>query len=118
MTNRHRWIGRSAVWSACSAAVLAAGCGAPEGNIHSWNPAERVLAIRKAAVARNVHAVPLIVDRLEDEDAAVRMFAILALQEITGERFGYDYSATGSRQAAAVEAWRSYVRRGGHLAGQ
>ncbi len=117
MPHRHHSTCRSAVWPACAAAALVVGCRAPEGSIHSWNPSERVLAIRKAAMAKDVHAVPLIVDRLEDEDIAVRLFAILALQEITGERFGYDYTATGPRQAAAVEAWRSYVRGGGHLAG-
>lgn len=96
---------------ACLAAVSS--CASPafvREDIQSENPADRILAIRAAAEARDTESVPLLVDRLEDEDRAVRLFAILALEKITGQRFGYDYAKPDADQRAAVERWRAYVR--------
>jgi hypothetical protein len=56
------------------------------------------------------------VDRLEDEDAAVRFFAIIALERITGRRFGYEYSQPSRERAAAIVRWRDYVRKGEYTA--
>jgi len=89
------------------------GCQSPTpspASIQSADPDERIRAIRTAADARDASAVPLIVDRLEDEDSAVRFFAILALDRITGQRFGYDYGAPAVQRAAAVQRWREYVQ--------
>lgn len=69
------------------------------------------MAIRAAGEARDEQAVPLLVDRLEDEDDAVRFFTILALEKITGERFGYDYAQPASKRARSVEQWRAYARK-------
>jgi HEAT repeat protein len=79
-------------------------------NIQSADAGERILAIQAAGQAKDQSAVPLLVDRLEDEDDAVRFFAILALDRITGQRLGFDYAQPPSRRAAAVERWRRYVR--------
>jgi hypothetical protein len=88
------------------------GCARPapmRASFHSDDVNERILAIRQAADAKDPSTVPLLVDRLEDEDEAVRFFAILALDRITGQRFGYDYGHSAGRRAAAVERWRAYV---------
>ncbi|MBN2562574.1 MAG: HEAT repeat domain-containing protein [Phycisphaerae bacterium] len=82
-------------------------------NIHSDDPDERILGICEAAKAKDRRAVPLLVDRLEDEDDAVRFYAIGALDRITGKRLGYDYAEPLSDRAKAVERWRRYVRDSG-----
>ncbi len=109
---------RSAVSSLPLACLLGLStCSAPPAfirdDIQSENPADRILAIRAAAEARDDRSVPLLVDRLEDEDRAVRFFAIIALDKITGHRFGYDYAKPDAGRRKAVERWRAYVRRGG-----
>lgn len=91
-----------------------AACASPaflRDDIQSENPAHRILAIRAAAEARDTRSVPLLVDRLEDEDRAVRFFAIIALDKITGHRFGYDYGKPDADRRKAVERWRAYLRR-------
>jgi hypothetical protein len=94
--------------------VLLAGCAAPRTpypeSFNSFRPEERILAARHAAEIGDHEAVPLLVDRLEDDDSAVRMFAILALEKLTGTRLGYDYAADGFERARAVERWRRHVR--------
>ncbi len=74
------------------------------------------MAIRFAGETGDRQAVPLLVDRLEDEDDAVRFFAIIALERITGDRFGYDYARPASQRAKSVEQWRTYVSEGRHAA--
>ena len=67
------------------------GCGGPKSyrsNIQAAYAYDRILAIREAGERRDPLAVPLLVDRLEDEDPAVRFYAILALERITGDRRG------------------------------
>ena len=98
--------------------VALAGCastGPYRARISSEQAAERILGIRAAAQSKDWGAVPLIVDRLEDEDEAVRFYAILALERITGERFGYDYARSSFERAASVSKWRSYIKGGKHL---
>lgn len=92
------------------------GCEARFGSyraaIQAADPNERIRGIKAAGDAKDRHAVPLLVDRLEDEDEAVRFFAIIALGKITGQRFGYDYAVPADQRAPAVERWREYVQRG------
>jgi hypothetical protein len=107
------------------AAVLASalGCGAvvllgcqlgrpkPGGGLGSADPIERVEAIIAAGEARDVSAVPLLVDRLEDEDEAVRFYAIQALTRITGQDMGYRCYEPSWERARAVRRWRGFVER-------
>lgn len=80
--------------------------------LSSENATERILAVKAAGDARDVHSVPLLVDRLEDDDSAVRFFAIIALEKITGHRFGYDYSRPSNERAASVVRWREFAKNG------
>jgi hypothetical protein len=82
-----------------------------QAGIQSDDPHERILAIREAADSNDTSCVPLLVDRLEDEDEAVRFFAILALEKLTGQRMGYEYGKPLADRIAAVERWRAAVRQ-------
>jgi hypothetical protein len=100
----------------CLLSAVACGCGRPDpAAIQSADPNQRILGIFAAATAGDALAVPLLVDRLEDEDEAVRFYAIIALDRITGQRFEYDYAKSASERARAVARWRRFVREGGHV---
>jgi HEAT repeat protein len=100
----------SAPWLSCAAP--------PRSGIQSADVNERILAIHAAAEAGDKQSVPLLVDRLEDEDEAVRFYAILALAKITGKRMGYDYASPPSERAKAVERWRRSLRAAGQAHGE
>ena len=90
------------------------GCGgkaSPRAAIQSADVGERIRGAWVAGETRDRSAVPLLVDRLEDEDEAVRFVTILALEKIEGDRFGYDYASTAQGRAAAVTRWREHVRQ-------
>ncbi len=111
--------GRSAnLWvGICLAAVCwitgSSGCGprVPREKVSLESPdsAVRVLAIVRTANDRDQSAVPQLVDRLEDEDRAVRFYAILALDALTGTRLGYKYGGPEVERRASVERWRRYL---------
>jgi len=101
------------------ASVVVVGCVRPyRAAISSEDSNERILAIKDAGQAKDVQAVPLLVDRLEDEDDAVRFFAIIALEKITGRRLGYDYAQPSRERAPSIVRWREYVRKGDFAAAQ
>ncbi|MFH0981326.1 MAG: HEAT repeat domain-containing protein [Planctomycetota bacterium] len=84
--------------------------------LESTDPALRVWAIVQAAERGDESAVPLLVDRLEDEDEGVRFYAILALDRLTGTRLGYRYGASEGERCTSVDRWRRFLaesRRGG-----
>lgn len=84
--------------------------------LQSPDPGCRIRAIAAVAAERNHDAVPHLVDRLEDEDEAVRFYAILGLEKIEGTRLGYDYGQNDVERVKAVKRWRNYVRQGRHRA--
>ncbi len=102
---------------AAAAFTLAAltGCQPPraeEGGFDSANPASKLYAISEAGRTRNPDAVPDLIAQLDSDDPAVRMYAIVALEKITGERKGYSPYAPPHARSAAVERWvAAYARQ-------
>jgi HEAT repeat protein len=96
---------------------VTAGCGAPRtpypASLQSEDPGDRVRALKRAAELNDRDVLGIIVDRLEDEDEAVRLFAILALERMTGTRLGYRYHAPASERTRMAAAWRNYLREHG-----
>ena len=96
--------------------VLAAwglvGCAAQRDiaeDFQNEDPKTRIAAIRRSGREKLESAVPYLVDRLTDSEAEVRMFAIIALEEITGLTHDYrHYDAAAVRQKA-VERWRRWL---------
>jgi len=82
------------------------------------DPTARARAIIEAADQNDRYAIPLIVDRLDDEDEAVRNIAAMALRRMTNKNFGYQpYDPIHLRQQA-VQRWRDWLkeRRNGEAA--
>lgn len=92
-------------------ALLAGGC-ANRGSLASRFAPDRARAIVLHAERGDAQAVHTLVDLLEDDDQAVRLYAILALQRLTGETHGYRYYEAETERAKAVMAWRQALRDG------
>ena len=92
---------------------LSAGCENAKKDIATGLQAElgseRIDACIRAGQQRDKSVLPLLVDRLEDSDADVRLFAIGALKKITGEDLGYRCYASPSARAEAVRKWRKWL---------
>lgn len=96
-------------------AVWAAGCSGPrasEGGFDSDNPAAKLYAIHDAGEKRDTDSIPHLVQALEDDDPAVRMMAIEALDRVTGTRLGYNPYDTLPERRVAVNRWVQAVDEG------
>lgn len=98
---------------AVSAILLSLSACAPPpasaGGFHSPDPASRLYAIQHAGEAGDRDAVPYLVESLESDDPAERMWAIHALEKLTGERKGYNpYNSLLDREQA-VQRWRAWL---------
>ncbi|MBI5866272.1 MAG: hypothetical protein HZB38_17515, partial [Planctomycetes bacterium] len=59
-----------------------------------------------AAESGDKQAIHSLVSLLEDRDAAVRLYAIKALERLCGKTYGYVYYAPEPSRDAAVGRWR------------
>jgi hypothetical protein len=79
-------------------------------DIQSPDPVLRVKSIVQAGRINDKQAIPLIVDRLDDEDEAVRLAAIETLQKMIGNDFGYKPYDTVDKRKEAVEKFRGWMK--------
>lgn len=108
-----------AVLGCCLAACCAAaGCGALQRRtvaerLQAEDPDVRIAAIHDAARSGDDELLPLLVERLSDSHAEVRLFAFIALRQRTGKTLGYRYYDPRPQRQEAIERWRAYLRRNG-----
>ena len=99
------------LWTSLSAWLLV-GCGAQSDiadDFQHEDPKTRIAAIRRAGQDKVESAVPYLVDRLTDSEAEVRMFAIIALKEITGLTHDYRHYDGAAVRREAVQRWRRWL---------
>lgn len=92
--------------------LLCGRCAPPAstGGFHSPDPASKLYAIRNAGESGDPQYIPELVEQLDDDDPAVRLFAINALERITGQRLGYNPYADEGGRRDAIEAWVDAVK--------
>ena len=79
--------------------------------LQSESVSERIKACIEAGEQRDTTVLPLLVERLEDDDADVRFFAILALKKITHKDMGYRYYDDYKNRVQAVQRWRKWLEQ-------
>src|SRR5687768_12092154 len=82
---------RTLVCLVASLLFLGMGCTAPRAELYGPRDASRVIPGIKKFNAQDRQAAANLVRDLENEDPAVRLFAIHALNRLTGDRLGYLY---------------------------
>lgn len=97
-------------------AVVATSCSpaprADAGGFDSENPAAKLYAIHEAGEAHQIRSIPDLIAALDSDDPAVRMFAIKALEDMTGQRMGYSPYDPPYRRREAVDRWVAAYHRG------
>jgi hypothetical protein len=73
------------------------------------DPLNSIPAIQEAARKKDRKAIPELVKQLDNDDPAIRFYAISALQDITGQTFGYHYFDDKPRRKPAVEKWAEWA---------
>jgi len=89
---------------------VGSGCFAPDPpSISSHDPQRLIPAIEIAVKEHDQSVVPVLVDDLSSDDAAIRLYAINGLRRLTGQDFGYvAYNDEDARRPAVVK-WKAWV---------
>ena len=111
MDVKTRWITALVVF----AAVWWPGGCAPTGDdlysrIAHEDPSICIEAIVLAGRQADRGAIPALIGRLDDDQAEVRMFAIVSLEKITGQRLGYHYYEPSRLRRQGIERWRGWLQ--------
>lgn len=97
------------------AGVLSVGGCTPrtsDGGFDSDDPGSQLYAIRRAGDQRDRSAIPHLIQALDSDDIAVRLYAINALERVTGTRLDYVYYAPQNERAESVERWAAAYEAG------
>ncbi len=91
---------------------LLGACSAPseEPMFGSISPTETTMAIEQAARQKDLTKVDELVAELDSSDPAIRLVAIAALRDLTGQDLGYNPSDKESDRMAAIDRWVAWIR--------
>ena len=91
---------------------MAGGCvPSPDRPLRDRDPAFVIPAVKNVADENRPERTEVnrLVELLESEDAAVRLSAVQALRELSGQRFGYDFWADPAARAPALRRWQMWA---------
>jgi hypothetical protein len=95
-----------------SACLIAGGCTPREDrSITAIDPLNSIPAIQDAAAKKDRRAIPALILQLDNDDPAIRFYAISALRDITGQSFGYHYFDNAVARKPAVQKWREWAAK-------
>jgi hypothetical protein len=73
----------------------------------------KIPAIKSATRTQNHSAIAQLVQDLDNDDPAIRFYAIAALSRLTGQTLGYRYYDDEIRRRPSLEAWRAWLAQAG-----
>ena len=71
----------------------------------------RIPGIKHAGETHDRSALPGLIDSLNDDDPAVRMFAIVTLEKFSRDRFGYEYYLDEEQRKPSIARWREWLKQ-------
>lgn len=91
--------------------ILLAGCSVPprEASFDSVDPVETTMAIEQASETRDLTKIDELISQLDSSDPAIRLVAIAALRDLTGQDLGYNPGDKESDRLAAVSRWEQWL---------
>lgn len=91
-------------------ALSCAGPG-PATSVQSEIPSEKIPAIRRAVREKDRSVIPRLIKDLESDDAAIRFYAIWGLEQLTGNRFEYEYFRDPCDSQEAIARWNQWLQQ-------
>ncbi len=93
------------------ALVLAMACRprAPRQPLMDNDPVFVNPAIKRSAQAERLRDVPRLIELLDSDDSAIRLYASHALRDLTGESFGYQFWASAAQRQPAIDRWKRWA---------
>lgn len=97
--------------------MVAVGCSAiacvhpkPPLVVTDADPAVKIPAIQKAVREKDLRVARQLIKDLENDDPAVRFYAVEGLHRLTKQNFGYRYYDDDDRRAPALKKWQQWLQ--------
>lgn len=102
---------REATLALMTIGALIGGCSAPRAPIVVTNPdpAGKIPAMKKAVREKDLSVVRQLIKDLDSDDAAIRLFAIRALHQLTGQHHGYTYYHDEAQRRNSLQRWQEWL---------
>lgn len=87
-------------------------CHAPPGprkSLTEPDPAGKIPAMRQAVRLQDRSGLAQLIKDLDNDDPAIRFYAITALRELTGKDLGYRYFDDEHARRQAIERWQEWL---------
>lgn len=93
------------------AGFVACGCSAPRGPflVTEPDPANKIPGIKRAVERKDLSAAKQMVIDLDNDDPAVRFYAIEGLERLTGQTFDYKYYDDEVARQPSLKRWQAWV---------
>jgi hypothetical protein len=93
------------------ASVVGLGCAAPRERlvVTHRDAAVKIPAMKKAVREQDQSAIAQLVCDLDSDDPAVRLYAIKALEKLTGQRLGYQYYYDEEQRKPSLTRWQEWL---------
>ena len=92
--------------------LLLFGCSGYTGprSVVNEDPYVKIPEIHKAVDRGDTSVLPQLVSDLDSDDPAVRLYSIGALERLTGQTFGYDWTLEDrAPRRPAIDQWNAYL---------
>jgi hypothetical protein len=93
----------------CCAAAAACTAPRPPLTVTDEDPGIKIPAIKKAVREKDKSVIPRLIEELNNDDPAVRFYAIEGLEALTGQTFGYQYFQDDDARKPAIEQWKKWL---------
>ena len=103
----------AAAGAATLALALLTGCGGPPPvkDVSNPDPSGKIPAIVQAAKRGDRRVLNQLVKDLDNDDPAVRFYAIEGLRRITGQSFGYHYYYGEDERQPSIQLWKQWLAK-------
>jgi hypothetical protein len=89
--------------------ALTCGCLPHARKVSDPDPADKIPAIAKAVQEHDASVAPQLIADLDNDDPAIRFYAIGGLRSLTGQDLGYHYYEDCDARKPAVQRWRAWL---------
>ena len=105
------WTARGGL-TALGGLVFIVGCQDYRGpvSIHSNDPDLHVVAIKRDQACPNHEDLVQMVEDLNDDDPAIRFYAIQSLQRVTHDDFGYRFYEDEDQRVPSLKRWQAWMK--------
>jgi len=103
------WMGQLISLSLVASLLGCGGAGPRTKSLTDPDPASKIPAIKEKVRERDLAAAVQLVKDLENDDPAIRFYAIEGLRRLTGENYGYRYYDDEDQRKPFIEKWKQWL---------